>query len=437
VWAAVLGGGGAFAPLFAQQPKTPPDITRDTDRDGVPDNRDRCPGTPAGVRVDVNGCPLAATPQSTSSAAPPVSSPPASAPGAITQQAAQPSAAQPGGAKPTPPPTPSGAQPGAQAATTQPAVTQPAVTPSTGAPSAVVRAPGAPPTAAPTAGQPTAQPSGAQPSGAPPPAGAKPAGSAPAGTSPATAVPGGAAPVAVVPPAPSPIVVAPSGQPSVTGGAAPANARPAGAAPAAPAASPATVDNTLTEGFLMRGWVPNSGRPTLEYLRDFALKLDSAAQTLRNIFSTASGQPVAGATDPTKLVTREKLRWRRCRNMKEDIQTFADNVALIQDSIPATMREQWTTLGERFDSLQSVLENCETIAFMIESPERYTPWQTNYENSARTFYADWYSRLKAMHDAMRQVARLVAAQLPQAADRRQALQMIPPMSPIAPTPGGH
>jgi hypothetical protein len=196
------------------------------------------------------------------------------------------------------------------------------------------------------------------------------------------------------------------------------------------------VDNTLTEGFMMRGWVPNSGRPTLEYLRDYALKLDSAALTLRNVFSSASGQPVAGATDPTKLVTREKLRWRRCRNMKEDIQTFADNVSLLQDSLPVTVREWWSTLGERFDSLQGVLENCETIAFMIESPERYTPWQTNYENSARAFYGEWYAKLRAMHEALRQVARLVAAQLPATADRRQALQMIPPMPTMAPTPGG-
>jgi outer membrane protein OmpA-like peptidoglycan-associated protein len=30
----------------------------DADADGVPDRKDRCPGTPAGARVDVNGCPI-------------------------------------------------------------------------------------------------------------------------------------------------------------------------------------------------------------------------------------------------------------------------------------------------------------------------------------------------------------------------------------------
>ena len=30
----------------------------DSDGDGVPDNLDKCPGTPKGVKVDANGCPL-------------------------------------------------------------------------------------------------------------------------------------------------------------------------------------------------------------------------------------------------------------------------------------------------------------------------------------------------------------------------------------------
>jgi OOP family OmpA-OmpF porin len=40
-------------PVVAATPPAP-----DSDGDGVPDARDKCPGTPAGVSVDKNGCPL-------------------------------------------------------------------------------------------------------------------------------------------------------------------------------------------------------------------------------------------------------------------------------------------------------------------------------------------------------------------------------------------
>jgi OOP family OmpA-OmpF porin len=42
------------APPVAAVPATPPD----SDHDGVPDNIDQCPDTPAGVQVDAVGCPL-------------------------------------------------------------------------------------------------------------------------------------------------------------------------------------------------------------------------------------------------------------------------------------------------------------------------------------------------------------------------------------------
>lgn len=42
--------GGALAFNFGGEPA-------DTDLDGVNDNKDKCPGTPSGARVDVNGCP--------------------------------------------------------------------------------------------------------------------------------------------------------------------------------------------------------------------------------------------------------------------------------------------------------------------------------------------------------------------------------------------
>jgi len=40
-----------------ERPMTPPVQWMDSDGDGVPDNMDKCPGTPYGTPVDLNGCP--------------------------------------------------------------------------------------------------------------------------------------------------------------------------------------------------------------------------------------------------------------------------------------------------------------------------------------------------------------------------------------------
>ncbi|MCU9947419.1 OmpA family protein [Pseudomonas solani] len=49
-WGALLGGGLAAGYCWAHG-------DGDEDGDGVPDSRDKCPGTPPGVQVDANGCP--------------------------------------------------------------------------------------------------------------------------------------------------------------------------------------------------------------------------------------------------------------------------------------------------------------------------------------------------------------------------------------------
>jgi len=46
-----FGGAPAPVPVAAPQPK-------DSDHDGVIDSQDKCPNTPAGVKVDTSGCPL-------------------------------------------------------------------------------------------------------------------------------------------------------------------------------------------------------------------------------------------------------------------------------------------------------------------------------------------------------------------------------------------
>lgn len=51
-------GPNPNAPKPAPAPAPPPPAPLDSDGDGVLDRNDQCPGTAAGVQVDVNGCPL-------------------------------------------------------------------------------------------------------------------------------------------------------------------------------------------------------------------------------------------------------------------------------------------------------------------------------------------------------------------------------------------
>ena len=48
--------GTAHAHKGVCKPQPPPAPVLDTDLDGVPDNLDQCPGTPAGTTVDASGC---------------------------------------------------------------------------------------------------------------------------------------------------------------------------------------------------------------------------------------------------------------------------------------------------------------------------------------------------------------------------------------------
>jgi OOP family OmpA-OmpF porin len=49
------------APVVAPPPPPPPAKCADSDNDGVCDELDKCPGTPAGVKVDSVGCPMEQT----------------------------------------------------------------------------------------------------------------------------------------------------------------------------------------------------------------------------------------------------------------------------------------------------------------------------------------------------------------------------------------
>jgi OOP family OmpA-OmpF porin len=51
------------APMKKEEPKPAPMAPADSDGDGVTDDRDKCPNTPKGTKVDADGCPVVMAPQ--------------------------------------------------------------------------------------------------------------------------------------------------------------------------------------------------------------------------------------------------------------------------------------------------------------------------------------------------------------------------------------
>jgi hypothetical protein len=178
--------------------------------------------------------------------------------------------------------------------------------------------------------------------------------------------------------------------------AAPPRAAPAGAA----------TDPTETAGYWIAAYNGRTEADQMSYVRLLVTKIDSAVIGLVETYRNTSGNPVAGAQDPGRLTRREKDRWLRCRNIANDFRTMAEAAAALKDSVAggALMQRAMVGLAAAFDELQA-LEGCDVINSMVESPDRFNPWQANYENEARNFYRDWYPQVRAVHSAAREVAR--------------------------------
>lgn len=361
----MMCAGAAASPLLAQE-KTPPAVTRDSDRDGVPDVRDRCRNTPVGTRVDATGCAAPAQPQ---------------APQAGPQPAAPTAAAPaPGAAVPAPAvaaPAPAVAAP---VVANQAQPSRPTITPQ---PAAVV-------TPAPI-GQPSraADPNAGRPA-APPRAGP-----------PAVATPGPVTPGVTVP--------------------------AAAAAPSGPAAPRRSGGPAVTAGFFMPPFTGRGEAERLDYLRSMAVRLDSALRGLVAVFAGTVGSAVL-AEDPTRLSERVRDRWARCDEHYLDLISFSDAVQLIEDSLPDNplVRRAADGLDNALQDM-GALRECDNIVSMVNRPQDFNPWGPYYEASTRNFYRDWYTQLRAVHEADRTFARQLNGVL--AADRA-----IPPLTALPSTP---
>lgn len=341
---ALLCGALAVVPAVAQ--KTAPAVTRDTDRDGVPDTRDRCRNTERGARVRADGCPAAGA------SAPQTPSNPAGAPQSAANNP-RPGAAAPAGPTTTANPAPVVPGPVQQQAQSPNQPTRPN-------PDSVANANRAPAgVSAPVVNPPVSRPDS----------------NAPANTR--ANRPSGLPTPVTPPPAPAPAPApAPVRQPSV--------------------------DSSVTAGFWMPAYGGSSEVDLLSYARSLVQRTDSAINALVDVFRNTSGAPMAGATSPNVISSRERGRWDRCRLLHFDLRTLADAAAFLKDSLPGgpTLRRAITGLDDAYQGL-AASEECDNVVSMIQAPDRWTPWQQNYETSSRNFYRDWYAQLRAVHVANR------------------------------------
>jgi hypothetical protein len=359
-----LLAGVAATPLTAQKAR-PATTGPDADNDGVADTADRCPNTQANTRVGRDGCPLTLAPPSAAPAAPAPAGPAAANPAAPSRDS---SAATGKGRRPTP---------------------------------SLV---GGPPTANPTAAAPAA--------------GAAPHAAGPA--TPANPVAGGAG--AATPP--NAVTGAPAGgvtQPPVTTPSAPAGAAPVVPQAAAPAAAAQPPANAFTAGLAIPAFGP--GTPAPEYGRTAALMLDSAIVTLVNIFRGTSGQPLAGASGPEAISSRERDRWTRCRAVYWDLTTYRTGLASLAGSLTDARAAQAaaeldTALAVALADTAGMVE-CDNVSSMIAAPGRWTPWDAQYQQAARHFYGAWYADIRNVHDKTRAFAVALNTVLP--ANRRLAV----------------
>jgi len=221
---------------------------------------------------------------------------------------------------------------------------------------------------------------------------------------------------------PSPVLIGRPGAPPTQGAAAqgaaarPGLVAPQGAQAVAPAAALAPA--AATAGFSVE---PPSGEEEADALlghaRDLAQLLDSAIVTLVGVFRNTAGQPVAGATAPSTLSQRERDRWSRCRDIHWDLLSYPPALQPLREGL-----EDNSAVTRALAALDSALlaqratDECDNVTSMIAAPERWTPWQQQYETAARHFYRDWYGLVREVHEKNRQLVAALNGALP--ADRR-------------------
>jgi len=182
---------------------------------------------------------------------------------------------------------------------------------------------------------------------------------------------------------------------------------------------PAANPSAFTAGLAVTPFAGGGADSALEYAKRFGKMLDSTIVSLVDVFRNTSGQPMVGAGSPTALSQRERDRWSRCRNLYWDLTTYATAVRGLVPAVAASpaVEQAATALDSVLDSVldsNGAIAACDNVASMITAPQRWTPWQDQYETAARRFYRDFYALIREGHEHDRALLVAVNAALPAA-----------------------
>jgi len=168
------------------------------------------------------------------------------------------------------------------------------------------------------------------------------------------------------------------------------------------AVRPGATPGAFTAGLAMVPYAGTTDADRNAYVARFVLQLDSAVVTLVDVFRNTTGQPVAGAENPTSLSQRERDRWARCRDLHFDLLSYQSALHDVARHLPTsgTLPRAAAALDSALGAVQATAE-CDNISSMIAAPARWTPWGPQYEASAGNFYRDWYTQVREADDRNR------------------------------------
>jgi len=212
---------------------------------------------------------------------------------------------------------------------------------------------------------------------------------------------------------PTPTASQPSAQPAAAAPSTvppPAPVTPQSARPAAGAST-----GTYTAGLAMPPYTGATTEDAWEYAARLGRMLDSTIVTLVGTFRNTSGQPMIGASSPAALSQRERDRWTRCRDLYWDLTTYAAAVGDLGRSLgpDPSLQRAAADLDSAFTESVATVE-CDNVASMIAAPDRWTPWQDQYEAAAHHFYRDFYGEIREVHEKDRALVNTLNRFLPQA-----------------------